>query len=150
MIKQPKYTNVSLLAGLLVLVLASLVFQPTSLNAQGTPLPTATPWGTPAPTQVAPSAEGGTLILQAYNAPAAGWTVVQWQDANGGWHDVAGWQSQLTNGYVGWWVDPGNFAEGPFRWVMLASENGEMVDATEAFSLPGYSGDVVLVEMRLD
>ena len=140
----------TLLSGFMLLCL-SLLVNPSSIEAQGNPLPTATPLGTPAPTAVPPLLPvGGTLILQVYNAPPDAWTVVQWQDANGGWHDVTGWQSQLTDGYVGWWVAPENYATGPFRWLLLTAAEGEQLGASDSFYLPGYAKDVILVEIKLD
>ena len=138
-----------LLLGVLLFALTSLAAQPNSLQAQGDPLPTATPFGTPPPTAVPPSPTGGTLILQTYEAPANSWTVVQWQDSNGGWHDVTSWQSQLTDGYVGWWVGPENLGAGPFRWLLLAGPDGEMLASSASFALPNFAGDVVLVEINL-
>lgn len=153
MSKQLKSTAYLLLAGFLLLAIVSLAFQPGAIQAQGSPLPTATPLGTPppppppTPANVYRQPAGGTIILQVYNPPAAGWTVVQWQDANGGWHNVESWQSQITAGYVGWWVAPANFASGPFRWLLLDSAQGATVAASEPFYLPGFVDDVVLIEI---
>ena len=35
---------------------------------------------------------------------ADSWSVVQWQDSSGGWHDVEGWQTSTADGGR-WWVD---------------------------------------------
>ena len=148
---KPKTTLLVLFAGLMLLCLGLFFDQPAPIQAQGNPLPTATPLGTPPPTAVpSPLPVGGTLILQAYHAPANSWTVVQWQDANGGWHDVTSWQSQLTDGYVGWWVAPEDFGTGPFRWLLLDGPDGEQLGASESFHLPGYANNVILIELELD
>ena len=34
---------------------------------------------------------GAYIELQTQAAPAEAWTVVQWQDQLGGWHEVEGW-----------------------------------------------------------
>lgn len=148
---KPKTTLFVLFAGLMLLGLGLFFDQPAPIQAQGDPLPTATPLGTPPPTAVpSPLPVGGTLILQAYHAPASSWTVVQWQDANGGWHDVTSWQSQLTNGYVGWWVAPEDFGTGPFRWLLLDSPDGNPLGTSKSFHLPGYANNVILIELELD
>lgn len=140
-----------MVAGLMLLSLGLILAQPTPLQAQGDPFPTATPLGTPPPTAVpTPLPVGGTLILQVYHAPANSWSVVQWQDANGGWHDVSGWQSQLTHGYVGWWVAPEDYGTGPFRWLLLDGAGGQQLGASESFHLPGYTKSVTLIELALD
>ncbi len=77
--------------------------------------PTPTPPAQPAP-QPAPA--GAQIQLRAQFSqdwPATGipwqelWTVVQWQDEWGYWHDVAGWQGTLDEvqdceGKKTWWV----------------------------------------------
>ena len=136
-----------LLAGWLVFSLVNLIYPPAATRAQGDPLPTATPFGTPLPPNVYQQPAGGTIILQVYAAPAGSWTVVQWQDANGEWHDVEGWRSQLTNGYVGWWVAPANFASGPFRWLLLDAPDGETLVVSESFYLPGFVNETILIEL---
>ena len=54
------------------------------------------------------------------------WTQVQWQDTNGAWHDVVGWQGTLDKveigkdetvmGFKTWWLGPENLGDGPMRW----------------------------------
>ncbi len=150
MIKQQKSIASILLAACLFFAFLGVAFQPGPLQAQGSPLPTATPLGTPPPpppANVYQPPAGGTIILHVYDAPTNGWTVVQWQDANGGWHDVEGWRSQITDGYVGWWVDPANFSSGPFRWLLLDAAQGETVAVSDSFYLPGFVDEVILIEI---
>lgn len=64
------------------------------------------------------------------------WTVVQWQDANGDWHDVDGWRGSAAGGVVEWWVAPKDFSTGPFRWVVYPTADGEMIAVSEPFYLP--------------
>lgn len=135
-----------LLASWLIFAFVSLLFSPATTQAQGSPLPTATPLGTPPPDEYQ-APPGGTIILQVYNAPADAWTVVQWQDANGDWHNVEGWQSDVTTGYVGWWVAPANFASGPFRWLLQSATQEEAAAISDSFYLPDHINDVVLIEL---
>jgi hypothetical protein len=82
------------------------------------------------------------------------WTVVQWQDRLGGWHDVEGWRGTLdevSNG-VGkkkWWVARPNFDTGPFRWVIYQGPGSRLLVVSEAFRLPRYENTVVVVEVSL-
>jgi hypothetical protein len=55
------------------------------------------------------------------------WTVVQWQDGEGVWHDVEGWRGTLDEvaGGVGrkvWWVAGPHLGKGPFRWVVYRDQ----------------------------
>lgn len=56
------------------------------------------------------------------------WTVVQWQDALGEWHDVTGWQGipddVLKTGYIVklWWVEKRDTNTGPFRWLVYPQD----------------------------
>ena len=46
------------------------------------------------------------------------WSVVQWQDAQGAWHDVTGWRGDVVDGSIHWWVEEKDFGKGPFRWAV--------------------------------
>jgi hypothetical protein len=147
--RQRGFTFVFFLA-LLLVVLAAFSRQPAPLQAQGAPLPTATPWGVPPPPTrmyIYQQPPGGTLILYVPEASAHLWTVVQWEDTNGDWHDVEGWRSQLTDGFVGWWVDPADFSTGPFRWAVLDGPDGELLHTSESFYLPAFVDGVVYIEI---
>jgi hypothetical protein len=58
------------------------------------------------------------LYLQVTPAHQTYWALVQWQDAQGVWRDVAGWRGEVTQGEVIWWVNEQDFGKGPFRWVI--------------------------------
>ena len=87
----------------------------------------------PRPTVTAPSAdegdEGGLLpvptvahlSLEVTPTQQRYWSVVQWQDAQGAWHDVTGWRGDVVNGSIHWWVDEKDFGKGPFRWAVYQS-----------------------------
>lgn len=108
------------------------------------PRPTAVP--TPAHTKL----EGGFLELHVAGPVVAGiWTVVQWQDALGDWHDVAGWQGTLDEGNVKtWWVGAEDLGTGPFRWVVQF--DGEALGTSAVFLLPQQPGEKLIVPISLD
>lgn len=87
-----------------------------------------------------------TLGAQIALAPPAGmavspwwWSVVQWQDDHGQWHNVDGWQGTFDpTGRVVWWVGPEHLGSGPFRWVVYeTAERLHEVGRSEPFHLPG-------------
>ena len=141
---------VSGLCALLVVALASLPTQATVSALPPRPTPQPTPIVEPAA-----SAPGALIKLnvQPVTQPAL-WTVVQWQDRLGGWHDVEGWRGTLDEVSSGvgkkvWWVARANFDTGPFRWVIYSSPGGKRLAASEAFRLPRYENTMVVVEASL-
>jgi len=81
------------------------------------------------------------IELQAPGAPASAWTVVQWGDPLGGWHDVEGWRGDLDEGQQKvWWVLSKDYNTGPFRWVVYAKRDGPVWSISPAFTLPGRDG----------
>ena len=117
----------------------SLLLYPPTVHADLPPRPsTPTPVPTSAPRT---SVEGAFIELQIENAPSGAWTVVQWQDGLGGWHDVEGWQGTLDDADSKlWWVAPEDLGSGPFRWQVLTAPEGEVVGLSEAFMLPDEEG----------
>ncbi len=85
------------------------------------------------------------IELFASSAPAGAWSAVQWQDPQGGWHDVEGWRSELeTGGYQRWTVEANDFGSGPFRWqVRLGGPRGTLLSTTESFTLPAGANETV-------
>jgi hypothetical protein len=79
---------------------------------------------------------GAYLGLQMQGAPDGVWTVVQWQDSAGGWHDVEGWRGTLDGGQKIWWVAQRDFDKGPFRWVIYEGQGGRQLATSESFYLP--------------
>jgi hypothetical protein len=128
--------------------------QPTPQDTTPSPDPNSTPF---------PGGEGGTIELLA-GLPSSGtvrlrevFTVVQWQDGNGDWHDVEGWRGQPDN-IVGrtalktWWVSEDDLGTGPFRWrvfwdvyVDVSPSTARVMDSSP-FYLPD-AGRTVVVEM---
>lgn len=78
------------------------------------------------------------------------WTVMQWQDALGNWHDVEGWRGTLDEVAKGegrkvWWLSSDLFGAGPFRWLVYAQPNGVLLATSEAFHLPDATGRIEIV-----
>jgi hypothetical protein len=94
---------------------------------------------------------GAHIVLHVPSAPDGVWTIVQWQDTAGGWHDIEGWQGTLDQGKQKmWWLAPDLFGKGPFRWLVYQSTRGEELLATsESFYLPGAAREKLWVEVSL-
>lgn len=82
--------------------------------------------------------------------PLGLWTMVQWQDGEDAWHDVAGWQGPLEAGQKAWWLSAELFGAGPFRWVIYQSPDGPVAGVSQSFWLPDQDGGEVLIEMGED
>ena len=114
------------------------------------PDPVATPVTTPLP-PVAAELAGATIMLYAPNASPQMWTVVEWQDGLGNWHEVTGWRGHLDldiGNLRVWWVHPRDLATGPFRWQLYANEGGPLVATSETFFLPEQPYQVVLLSVE--
>jgi len=97
--------------------------------------------------------DGGWIAVRVWDAPegvtyAEVWTVVQWQDGLGDWHDVEAWQGQpdVENEKL-WFVAEEDLGKGPFRWV--AYVGGEELGASEAFDLPAVCDETVWSDIDL-
>lgn len=127
----------------------------TDLPTRPTDIATATP--TPAVTAVPVHSQeiGASIQLQVAgtnNHPGVNlfWTVVQWQDAHGGWHTVDGWQGTLDDGvHKTWWVAPKDFATGPFRWVVYEERDGDLLAASYSFQLPDQISTTVVQSVNI-
>jgi RimJ/RimL family protein N-acetyltransferase len=94
---------------------------------------------------------GAHIELQVSAAPPDAWTVVQWRDDQGHWHDVEGWRGELdTVDRKVWWVAQREFRSGPFRWVLYASRGGSPLGSSHAFYLPKAPNQTVSVAVSLD
>ncbi len=148
---------VSALGFFLVLSLLSTAVStaaPPDLPPRPTVEPTAT--SVPLPTAVATPIprQGGTITLQVTNGSRTMWSIVQWQDALGDWHDVEGWRGHLDertpNGQSKtWWVAPDDLGKGPFRWQIFATETGPLLTTTDPFHLPAAHGQIVTIPAEL-
>ena len=128
---------------------------PTELPPLTPPVPD-TPTPMPKPPAPAPSGANIALYVESPYAPTKAWTIVQWQDALGGWHDVEGWQGTLEKralyeGYEKvWWVAEKDWSTGPFRWVVYESQGGATLVVSESFYLPDAAGVLKAVEVSLE
>lgn len=112
------------------------------------PPPTVTATPVPAVDENVPRA-GALIELRAPAAPRTAWSVVQWQDATGDWHDVDGWQGPVIDGVRRWWVAPNDFRTGPFRWMLYTERAGDRWTASEPFYLPTSSYEIVVVPVSV-
>ncbi len=114
----------------------------------------------PRPTPVLPapssstSEDEGYIGLRVQSAQADLWTVVQWQDRSGVWHDVEGWQGTLDEivngeGNKVWWVGKADMSTGPFRWLVYQNRKGKLLVKSESFYLPHATSETVQVEVSL-
>ncbi len=149
-----------------VMLAAALLamFLPTVAFAQGppprpgdppppgdaTPPPPPPPPPTPLPDTPSAGSSGGSGRAQSAAVPVTSgageiavtttpgsYTVVQWQDGAGNWHDVPGWRAHAPSGTVIWTVEAKDFGAGPFRWVSYTGAGGSVLGVSQTFMLPG-------------
>lgn len=78
------------------------------------------------------------------------WAGVQWQDQQGNWHAVEGWQGTLADdGSRRWWVAQKDFNTGPFRWVVRQGRAGPIQGISEPFTLPAQP-EVIRIDLTTD
>lgn len=130
-----------LLVGLLMAGMAWLLAVPADVSADLPPRPDET--GTPSPSSDDEDEFVGAYITLRTNGGT--WGMVQWQDANGDWHDVEGWGGQLENSQAVWWVSPQHYKTGPYRWVVYDVAGGTQVAVSDMFYLPGEHQAVISV-----
>ncbi len=132
---------------LIVLATAVIIAQ---LFLLSTPTPvTALPPRPTATAVPAPTIPGAKITLHAAGPISPdNWTVVQWQDAQGKWHDVTGWQGELEADHTKtWWVGVEHLGSGPFRWLVLTED--EVVGSSAAFYLPTNQQQELRVEVTV-
>jgi len=160
--------RVLVFAGLCVtLVIVLLPLAAQAAPAAIPPVPTRPPTPTPTPiasasAQAAPP-DGSRIELRVKFSdtwPEVGmqwqdlWTVVQWRDDRGYWHNVEGWQGTLDEVQDGvgekvWWVAEADLGKGPFRWLVYQERDGRLLVASDSFYLPSDVGRVALVEVAV-
>ena len=101
----------------------------------------------------APSSESAYIELRLPTDNINLWTVVQWQDKGGNWHDVESWRGRLDDindhkGHKIWWVLPGEYGVGPIRWLVYDRAGGQLLAPSHSFYLPGAHQHVI-VEVAL-
>lgn len=142
-----------------LLVIAGLVGPLQSAAADLPPRPTpATPSSTPTKPQ---EPAGAWIELRVYMAGGEPvlpgqelWTTVQWQDAQGMWHDVKGWRGTLDRiagnaGLKVWWVAQKDFGTGPFRWIVQHGQAGAHLAGSKPFTLPDVVRATLTIEVLL-
>jgi len=95
----------------------------------------------------ATSPVGAYISLQAGGVPAGAWSVVQWQDSAGNWHEVEGWRGLAANSSR-WWVHPKDFGRGPFRWLVTTGPAGIVTKISPPFYLPTGANETTLVTVE--
>jgi hypothetical protein len=132
-----------------------------SASVSDSDLPTRVPTITPTPvvsttptTLVPAEGAGGLIILQAEATPLTPdglWTQVQWQDHEGNWHDVEGWQGAFNHKFeVIWWVAAENLGQRPFHWLVYENQESErLLGISDPFALPDHNKAVVYVVVTL-
>jgi hypothetical protein len=149
----PKKRTVFWLVFTLALISVLMLAWPPPPTQAGAGLP---PRETPIPSQPSDDDDrddepiGAHIVLHVPSAPAGVWTIVQWQDTAGGWHDIDGWQGTLDEGdQKMWWLAPDLFGKGPFRWLVYQGERGKLLATSDPFYLPGAEGEKLRVEVSL-
>ena len=86
------------------------------------------------------------------------WHTIEWQDADGNWYPVEGWQGTLdsiSQEGTSWvatkelWVDDPQLGGGPFRWHVVEQENDRVWATSKPFYLPAEAGGLVQVDISL-
>ena len=102
-----------------------------------------------APLSASPPADGA-ITLRAFPIEPDYWTVVEWGDSQGGWHQVEGWQAPFDDQHqVAWGISSDDFGKGPFRWVIHERKGGAIVAASDPFDLPASAGEAVGIHIPL-
>ncbi len=129
-----------ILCAVLLMVGTFFMAAPSITHAQLPPRPTLTPTPSPTPLSTplatARPVDNPVRIRLAVPAYEGAWSLVQWQDSAGGWHDVDGWQGEIEAGQKQWRVSPKDFDTGPFRWLVMDQPNGEILAISDPFLLP--------------
>lgn len=112
------------------------------------PAPTTVP--TPEVNTSFSTVDGGFIRLRLSTANPTLSAVVQWQDANGNWHSVSGWRSELSEELVKWEVNPNDFGKGPFRWMIYERSQNNVIAVSDNFFLPASYQQVVDIYMSLE
>ncbi len=106
----------------------------------------------PKPIQDDEPNDGQSAWIQLWPTPVLPklWTVVQWVDGQGAWHDVEGWRGYLNHPtYISWRVLQSEFGKGPFRWVTYDKADGTVLAISETFHLPTNNGEIRKINVPL-
>ena len=124
-----------------------LAVAPTRVDPTPLPPPTRTPDRKPQRSERVPVA---TLLLTVPISETQLFSVVQWQDVTGRWHDVNGWRGTISGGRTSWWVEEKDWGASLFRWVVYQQKaDTEIIIAiSEPFVLPTYQGEVKQIKVQ--
>lgn len=93
---------------------------------------------------------GAHIQLHVSPAPPDLWTEVEWQGEDGTWHLVEGWRAPLgLEGERRWRVSYFDFGKGPYRWTVYRGEGGRLLTASQPFTLPDDSYQIIDREVTL-
>lgn len=132
---------IGLSIGLAVLLTAVLVVMQSPQAVQALP-------PRPEPTNEAPKikVQGGFIELTVDEATDDVWTAVQWQDNDGNWILVDGWQGSTdAESQVRWYVAKENLGDGPFRWLVYSEQDGDLLVTSDSFDMPERAQQTVEV-----
>lgn len=91
---------------------------------------------------------GKIAHIELHGVPIGAYTVVQWYDSYGVWHDVEGWRTKATSDSVKWSVEEKDFTHGPFRWLVYYND-GTIIGESSAFMLPHREHDVKSLDLQI-
>ena len=149
---QPRLVAVTgtILALTVMTILIGLTRPPLITQADLPPLNTPTPQRDSGRDRDRAKAPIAHIELQAQSAPIGAWSVVQWQDSDGNWHDVEGWRGSLSDGgFQRWAVERKDFNTGPFRWQVRQSLTDPALGSSDPFSLPAEANQTLRVTVDL-
>ena len=145
-----------IVVGILTLTLTNLLFGLTWPLLIAKAGPTLPPRKVP-PSNVQPGSDnddddggpvGAYIELHTQPVMPGVWSVVQWQDSDGHWHNVDGWQGDLdSTGTRRWWVEAKDFNTGPFRWQIFNGPDDQLLATSTTFTLPHEANKVLEVEV---
>jgi hypothetical protein len=149
-----RQTHFIIAIGLIIVVALLIGLLPGTPSVTAAPPPRATLTPTPYSMPSAGNPFGSYIELRLPTDNINLWTVVQWQDSLGGWHDVETWRGILDeiNRHKGdklWWVYPRDYGKGPFRWQVYQSPGGALLATSSSFNLPAAANQRVIVEVTL-
>jgi hypothetical protein len=127
-----------------------LAAAPTRIDPTPLPPPPLPAVRTPRPPQARPPV--ATLLLTVPVTDTALFSVVQWQDAQGGWHDIEGWRGTVVGGKTIWWVAEKDWGKGPYRWVIYQHETTphQIIAVSDLFLLPTRPGELKRIFVQVE
>lgn len=161
-----KLSFVLFIGGLLFVGMLPIWVQAAPPPLPTRPIPTDTPTPTPTPTTpptatltpIPEAAQSSSIVLEAQSTASLEWnrlwTMVEWQDGDGAWQLVEGWQGPFdevdaAGGHKTWSIPPTLFGRGPFRWRVDTAQNGLTLATSQSFTLPNRVGVRLTIEMTL-